>query len=274
MIIPDFIAKKGLRILQFNQEVGVGSHLQAGARAERIASPITRALGTKRGLMMARVAKILFRGNIEALLNYAAIRPYALMEAVRIVLGDNPEHKTIVDPAAGYSPDFYWLAQEYPDTSFVEFDIHEVIEFKRAAFYPHGIPSNLRLRPIDLSRQELHQVQTERVDAMVILGAYVSHKDFQDALTYLDYMIQDKGYLIIPFPYKPGIDNFTDNSFIFTKLVSTPAGALNKASDLEKIFEGTNFSLQQTIKLSDFAEREGRATPADIELIAIVQHHE
>ena len=272
MFIPSNIEEKGLQTLQFNQEVGVGSHLQAAARAERIDSPITKALGTRRGKMLARMMKLLFRGNMDKLMDYAAIRPYAIMEAIRIALGDYPENKTVIDPAAGYSPELYWLAHEYPDTDFVELDIHEVIEAKRAAFYPHGIPENLRLRPVDLSRQKLHQVQPEPVDVMVVLAAYVSHIDFRSALAYLSYFIPHGGYLIVPFPYLPGVDHFTDNSYIFSKLVSTPAGILTDESDLDKIFKGSNFTLCQTIKLSDFAEREGRPVPADIELIAIAQH--
>ena len=273
MNIPEDIAKRGLRLLQFNQKAGLGSHLQAGARAELIASPITKALGTRQGQMLAKTMRFLFRGNIDALLNYATIRPYAIMEAIRLCLGDNADNKVVLDPAAGYSPEFFWLAQEYPQTQFTEVDIHEVIEFKRAAFYPHGIPSNLRLRPVDLTRQGLHRVQKRRVDVMVVLGAYVSHTNFRDALAYLDYFIQGDGFLIVPFPYAPGIDYFTDNSFIFTRLVATPVGALKGESDLNTIFEGTNFMLKQTIKLSDFARKEARAIPADIELIAIAQRN-
>lgn len=271
MFIPEDIAANGLRTLQITQAAGVGSQLQAGIRAEMIDSPITKALRTGLGLMIARTMKILFRGDVKPVLNYAAIRPYAMMEAIRIALGNNAENKVILDPAGGYSPQFYWLAQEFTEAHFVEVDVHEVIEYKRKALYDFGIPSNLRLRPLDMTRTELHKIQSELVDVMVVLGAYVTHDEFRKLLLYLEYLVRDPGYLIVPFPYEPGIDNFTQNSFAFSKMIATPVGSVKSLSDVEALFEGTAFQLQEVIKLSDFAREQGKAIPADIEVIAIVK---
>src|SRR5690606_24303028 len=116
MSIPDEIYEKGIRALHFNQEVGIGSHLQAGARAQLIDTPLTKALSSRRGRMLARTMQYLFRGNIDALMNYAIMRPYAVMEAIKIALGKTPEHKIVVDPAAGLSPVLYWMAQRFPET--------------------------------------------------------------------------------------------------------------------------------------------------------------
>ena len=75
----------------------------------------------------------------------------------------------------------------------------------------------------------------------------------------------------MPFPYEPGIDNFTENSFAFSKIVSTPIGAVRAISDLEALFEGSAFKLQDLVKMSDYAREQGKAIPADIEIIAIAR---
>ena len=127
------------------------------------------------------------------------------------------------------------------------------------------------MRPVDLKLQRLHEAQTKTVDVLVTVGAYITHDEFRDLLKYLAYLIAAEGYLIVPFPYAPGIDNFTDNSFVFSNIITTPKGAIHNRDDIATIFKDTDFELTQTIKLSDLAKDLRKPMPADIEMIALAR---
>lgn len=272
MVKPFYVDTTGAWVPGYNQSQGVGSQLQAGARAELISSSVTKALSSFGGRIAAQTMQFMFRGNVQAVLNYVAFRPYAMMDAIRFALGDSKENKIVLNPAGGYSPICYWLAKEFPDTKFIEVDIAKTIDFKRKALEPFGIPENLSLRAIDLSENNLHDVQEEEVDIIFASGAYVSRKDYRDMLGYLKNVVKDDGYVIATFPDKSGIENFVENSTVFTRIAGNPKGAIENASDLQGIFRGTDFGIEKIIKLSELAQKYDKPGPANIEIIAVAKH--
>ncbi|MGJ3239361.1 MAG: hypothetical protein ACFE0Q_11695 [Anaerolineae bacterium] len=271
MVEPFYIDTSGAWVLGHNQQQGAGSHLQAGARAELIPSPITRALSTFGGRIAAQTMQYMFRGSVEPLLNYVAFRPYALMEAIRFALGEHPRDKIVLDPASGYSPVYYWLAQQLPHTQFIEMDQEKMIDGKHKALDPFGIAQNLGFHAVDLSTTPLHTVQSNPVDVMVLLGAYVDHGAYADLLRYVPHLLKQDGYIVSIFPNKEGIENFQENSAIFSRIVSEPRGAVNDLSEIITLFKESEFKLKRVISLSELADKHHKPVPADVELIAIAR---
>jgi hypothetical protein len=261
---------KGAWVLGHNQQQS-GSELQAGARADLIPSPITKALSSFKGRVAAKTMRLMFSGQLEPLLNYAALRPYAEMEAIRMALGDNPANKLVLDPAAGFAPQFFWLAQELSETRFLELDRLTSIEEKRYLLHPFGIPENLRLKAADLSTIPLHEVLNERVDAVLSIGAYVKHRDYGAMLEYLKRVLKHDGKVIGSFPFAPGVENLSQNSALFRRVAGSPEGIVYSEAQLKTIFENAGYELEAILKFSDLAKKWDKPMPADIEIIAIAR---
>jgi|GEM_PF-2499308 len=271
MVKPFYVDTTGAWVLGYNQQHSAGSQLQAGARAELIQSPITDALSTFGGRIAARTMQYMYRGNVRSLLNYAAIRPYAIMEAIKVALGDSKRDKVVLNPCGGYSPVFYWLAQEFKNVQFIEMDVEKVIREKKQAFQNFGIPSNLTLQAVDLGEHNLHDIQTERVDVLLTIGAYVTHPDFRDMLRYAMNVLKENGAVVASFPNKSGVENYLENSTVFSRIVTQPKGAVADESELPLVFRDTGLSLRHTIKLSELAKKYDKPEPADIEVVAIAR---
>ncbi|MGB7341114.1 MAG: hypothetical protein WBC91_19615 [Phototrophicaceae bacterium] len=271
MVKPFYVDTTGAWVLGHNQTQAASSHLQAGARSELIPSPITKALSTFGGRIAAQTMQYMFKGNVQSLLNYAAFRPYAMMEAIRQALGDNKDGKIVLDPASGFSPIYYWLANEMPETTFIEIDTPKMIADKKSALSKFHRPKNLSLRPANLSDVHLHSLSDNRVDVLVVTGAFVSHVDYRDMLKYVTSIVKDDGYIIAPFPYTVGIENFMENAAVFGRIVTAPIGAISTPDELSLIFNASDFTVTHTLKLSELAERYHKPRPMDVELIAIAQ---
>lgn len=271
MVQPFYIDTTGAWVLGHNQKYGAGSILQAGARAELIPSPITQALSTFGGRVASQTMQYMFKGNLRAMLNYVALRPYALKFAIEQALGQDADEKIVLDPAGGHSPVFYWLAEENRNTHFIEMDTTKVIDNKKRVLKPLGIPSNLHLQNVDLMEQNLHEVQPVLVDVIVTLGAYVNHSDYRAMLRYLQNTLTPNGNIIVSFPYSRGIENFQENGSVFSRIVTTPKGVIKDEKDIYTIFKDTDFTVTEIIKLSDLAKAQNKPIPADIEIFAIAQ---
>src|SRR5690606_19965244 len=122
---------------------------------------------------------------------------------------------------------FYSLAQKYESTHFIEMDIPKLINNKIRALTPLGIPNNLHLRAADLQEENLHKIQPVLVDVMVTIGAYVNHSDYRAMLSYIQHILNPDGYIIASFPYRQGIENFQENSAVFSRIVTTPKGVVD-----------------------------------------------
>lgn len=271
MVKPFYVDTTGAWVPGHNQTKSAGSQLQAGARADLIPSPVTKALSSFGGRIAAQTMQFMFRGNVQAVLNYTAFRPYAMMEAVKLALGDSKQGKIVLNPAGGYSPACYWLAQEMPEVQFIEMDVAKTIDFKKNVLEPFSIPDNLELRAVDLTQNNLHDVQQEKVDVIIVSGAYVSHKEYQDMLGYIKNILKKDACVIGSFPDKSGIENFLENSTVFTRIVANPRGAIDNEDGLSAIFKGTDFGVEAVVKLSELAKQQKKPIPADIEVIAIAR---
>lgn len=263
----------GSWVLSYNQQQNKGSELQAGIRAEMIDSPLTRALSTFRGRISVRTAKLMFFGSIAPILNYSAIRPFAAMQAIRLALQDiGAQGATVVDPAAGYSTAFYWLAEEFPQTQFIEIDTEAVIKDKEHMLRGFTMPENLTLRVGDLSNRSLEEIVTHQIDVLVGIGAYVSHEQYLNFLSYSESLLNPGGYVVAAFPYLPGIENFQSNKSLFTRLVNTPKGVIRDVDQLQALFAKSHFDLKHVIQLSDYAAAKNEPIPADVEIFAVARH--
>lgn len=259
----------GTWVLGYNQQQR-GSELQAGARAQLIPSPLTHALSSLQGRMAARTMNMLFVGHLINVLNYAGFRPYAMMEAVRIALrGLNEPRPLVVDPMAGYSPQFIWLAEEMPDVEFLEIDHPDVINDKRERLKGFDLPPNFRMQGADLSKYALHDVLARRPSVVLALGTYVSHADYQQLLGYLKHVLVDEGRVIGAFPYARGIENLQTNSRIFARFAGNPVGMAEDKRQVAEIFQNSGYQVNVVYHFAEMAKQLNKPEPADIELLAI-----
>ncbi|MEM9955706.1 MAG: hypothetical protein AAF846_29170 [Chloroflexota bacterium] len=271
MVQPFYVDTTGAWVLGHNQQQHAGTHLHAGARADLIPAPITKALSTFGGRIAAQTMQYMFRGDNKLLLNYVALRPYAMMEAIKIALGTEPEGKVVLNPASGFSPIYYWLAREIPQATFIELDTPKMISDKQTALKEFDLPDNLKLIPSDLNEVNLHTAYDKPIDVIVVSGAYVTHKDYRDMLKYITSILADDGYVIATFPFAPGVENFVENSAVFARIVSNPVGVLNSETELKAIFKDTDFTPTRTLILSELANKYNKPKPMDAEVIVIAQ---
>ncbi|MEO1646119.1 MAG: hypothetical protein AAFR67_13095, partial [Chloroflexota bacterium] len=252
----------GADVFGVTQQQGSGSQLQAGARAQFIDSPITRALSTLRGRVAAQTVEFMFRGQVTPLINYAVLRPFAMQYAIKQALRQSASGKHVVDPAGGYSPVFYWLAETFPATTFTELDTVATITQKQNALASFDMPDNLHLQVADLTQTPIHTVLSAKPDVILALGAYVSHTAYRQLLHYLSNTLNQGAMVVGAFPFLPGIENFRQNSTIFSKIVAEPLGVVSSIQTLEGIFADTPFELCDVYRLTDLARMLDKPLPA------------
>jgi len=249
-----------------------GSELHAGARAELLPSPLTRSLATWRGQLMARTMRLM--GVEHGILNYAAFRPYAIMEIIRQYVAKIPaKNPVVLDPAAGYGPEHLWLAEELPAVQFIELDHPDVIADKEKRLNRYPIPANLRLIGADLSEQSL-DIALGNIcpDIVIVIAAYVSTADYMNLLRYLPQIMRPNGWVIAPFPYKPGIDNLFVNRLTFQDLVKVgPVGMVDSEAAIHDIMAEVNYRHTQIFTLSTLARQMGKPIPSNVEIMAVAQ---
>ena len=242
-----------------------GSAFQSGIRAVVTPSEITQALSTMQGRIMART--MLATGISEKLFTYSGFRPYAANEVIRRVLPENSTEHIIVDPASGYNPQFYRLAQERPNTQFIEIDRPVTINDKEKRLKAHNIPQNLTFIPADLSETTLDSVLGERkADLIITVAAYVTMTDFEKLLAYLPTVLKDDGIVLTAFPYAQGVENITQTLSLFKRVVTKPIGIVQHADEVINMFERAGYRDIKIHWLSKLAEEMGKPIPADAEL--------
>lgn len=247
-----------------------GSVLQSGGRALLISSKITKALSTMTGRFGAWA--FMAMGINQKFLNYVAFRPYAMNEAVRLSLPEGVENPFVVDPAAGYSPQMIWLAEEMPHVQILELDRHATRADKTKRLRDITLPKNLTMQSADLSTTPLHEVIGERkIDVILANGAYVDAKDFMELLTYLHGVLSDKGAVVAYFPYRPGIKDIAKSQILFERFAGDPKGIVASKEHARALFTQTGYTNIQFYELSQLATKLNKPIPADIEIIAIAK---
>ena len=258
-------------LLSVNQNQGA-SELQSGIRAEYIPSSLTRRLATWKGRAMARTLMLLGVG--EQVFNYMAIRPYALMLAIRQCINaiDHPS-PVVLDPAAGYGPQYIWLADEMPHVQFIEIDHPDVIQEKESMLAGYSLAPGLQLQAVDLSSQNLATALGDiRPHVITAMAAYMTNQQYIEVLKSLSNVLAPDGWVVAPFPNKQGIDNISRSSLIFKRLAkSNPVGMVDNQDAIYTIMEQAGYRNTQLITLSDVACQMDKPIPADIETFAIAQ---
>lgn len=255
------------RVLGHNQKQN-GSVLQAGARALLIPSEITKALCSSQGRIAAQT--IMMMGASEKLLNYAALRPYAIMEVIRRHFPHDVENPVILDPTTGYGPEYIWLAQDYPQAQFIEMDRPDVIRDKVQRLKRFSLPPNLSYEGVDLARIPLHEALDGRqVNMMVVLGTYVHAADFGELLLYLRSVLAPGGIVIAPFPYQVGLSDFVRANIVFGRFTSASAGVVNNSAEVDDIFRRAGYQDISVYTFTELARDLNKPEPYDIELIGV-----
>lgn len=246
------------------------SSLHAGARAILLPSEITRALSTIHGRIAAQTMHNMGIG--PGMVNYAAFRPFGMMEAIRRTMAALPEQAIVVDPAGGYAPQFIWLAEEFPQARFIEMDQPRTAQDKLRRLHALELPRNWEIRSYDLTRTPLHKA-LGRTQPNILLAqpAYVRKQDYLQLLHYLRQVLAPTSAVIAAFPYAPGIENMARDSLMFRRLAGNPIGMVRHTDEIQHTFESARYQNVRLFWLSEMAEQQGKPVPADIEVIAVAE---
>lgn len=256
----------GAWVLGYNQKQG-GSILQAGARALLIPSALIRALSTPQGRIAAQTLTMM--GLSKGIENYAAFRPYAIMEVIRRHLPKEIENPVILDPTTGYGAEYIWLSAEYPEATFIEMDRPDVIRDKLERLRNFTLPSNVIFEGANLNEIPLHKALNGRqVDLIVLLASYVRGDDFVDNLRYLRTFLQTGTVVIAPFPYRLGINELSKANILFRRFATQPTGTVQTLDEIHDIFRRADYHDTTVYTFSQLAEDVGKPIPIDVEVIA------
>lgn len=267
--IPSPLMPPGAWVLGHNQQQGV-STLQAGARALLLPSDLTRALSSIKGRVAAQTLMAL--GGATGVMNYASFRPYATIEIIRRSLPADLVNPTILDPAGGYSPEFFWYAEQFPQVTCLEFDLPEVIRDKQERLKDLQKPDNFIMQGVDLSVTPLHEaLQGRRIDLIILVAAYVPSEQFVELLKYLRSFLAPGTLVLTWFTYKPGVATMARNSILLRRFAIEPVGAVEKFSRVQEIFEQAEYQEPVLYKLSELAKEMGKPVTPDIEVIGVAR---
>ncbi len=203
------------------------SAFMAGARAILIKKPVTKALATTYGRMLARTLGYL--GVDERVMNYVRFRPYGMMERVRrAVKGiDNP---VLIDPFHGYAPHWVWLAQEMPQLKVIAFDLPDIIQDiqKRLNGIKHfTMPPNIHWIGTNLGEHPIHEhLHGEKADAIVAVGSYIPYSDYRILLDYLKTQVKPGGAILGVFPWEPAVHELSALNNNMTRIFAKQVGKL------------------------------------------------
>ena len=263
---------RGSWVLGHTQQQG-GSILQSGARAEYIPSRITLALSTLYGRMAARAMGTL--DSSKSLINYVTLRPYAINEVIKRTLATIKQRATVVDPAAGYSPQFVWLAKDLPQHDFIEIDRETVILDKIHRIEDAGlaIPENLSLLAGDLKTQTLPDILYDvSADICMANGTYVETSDFGDLLQYLRiHVLKPKGSVLAAFPYEPGIRDLIQQHWMFRRFAGVPRGIIPNIDTAVNTMVDAGYQNIKVYRLTQLAKDLKHPIPNEVEIFVTGQ---
>jgi hypothetical protein len=256
----------GAWVLGFNQKQGA-SVLQAGARALLIHSALIKALSTPQGRIAAQTLQMM--GLSKGIENYAAFRPYAVMEVLRRHMPTDVPNPVVLDPATGYGAEYIWLAAEYPDTTFIEMDRPDVIQDKVQRLKAFKLPSNVIFEGVNLNTLPLHQaMKGRRVDLAVVLATYAKKSDFIELLRYFRTFMRKGAVVVAPFPYQLGIIELSRANILFRRFATAPVGTVQSIDEVYEIFRAADYRETSVYRFSELAEAVGKPIPIDVEVIA------
>lgn len=275
MLIDSFIKPEtfltGTWVLGFNQKQN-GSVLQAGTRAVLSDSPLLKALSNSQGRIAAQA--MMMMGIDIRLMNYAALRPHAIMEVIRRMMPSLPsgDQSVILDPCTGYGAEYIWLAEEYPHCTFLEMDRPDIIQQKQKRLKAFKLPQNIQLLSADLQDVTLQSALEGRsVDLIALLPTYVSHTQFIETLKYVRQtgILKPGGVVLAPFTYQIGFADFARASQIFKRFASEPKGTVQTFDQIHEVFATAGYSDTQVFPFTELAVDLGKPTPFDLEVVSV-----
>lgn len=249
-----------------------GSELQAGARAELMKTPLTKALVSLRGRMIARILFSLHPP--EPFLNYVKIRSHALAHVMKSSLIPQTAG-LLVDLHAGYSPMGVMLAEDLSRHRILEIDMPEVIHDKQQRLHnAHDltVPANLEFEAADLTKEDLGIVLRRRkMDVVLMNGAYLRPEHFVIALKYVMEHLAEDGAIVCTFPWQDGIEQVQNLGRIFRSQVGNAPGIVGSDDEIRTLFSHANLNAAGVCHLTDIAEQLDHPLPINIEVIAVAR---
>lgn len=259
-------------LLGRTQEQG-GSELQAGFRADFIPSPVTQALSTMRGRMIARTMS--FMVSAPGARHFIASRIPMIKQAIIQSIPPDVPHPLIVNTAAGYSPLGIWLAEALPHAEVVEIDLPEVMTRRQMRLKKAGItlPANLKSITADLGTIPLLDVLDGRNPHVIDwTGAYSPPDEMIRLTDYFRSILHEDGACVIYIPWQKGVDAVRAGTRFFKNQVGDTPGIVSTQAEIVDRLTQAGYSHVEVLMPSEFAPRIGLADEVlDIEVLAVAR---
>ncbi|GAB4515794.1 MAG: hypothetical protein OHK0046_19780 [Anaerolineae bacterium] len=275
-MFPQTIPVPDSMLLGITQEQS-GSELQAGARAELLPSPLTNALSSVRGRIVART--MLFLVNEPLLVNFTKARIPVLQAAIKRHLPKDKPQLTMVTVGVGFSPLGIWLAEENPNLRVIECDLPEVIRKRKARLRRAPdvhLPLNVQEVGIDFRKSSVDRVLAgARADVFDFTGAYFTHAQLENVARYLYMLLDERGFCSCYLPWQPGLDRVREAGRFFRNQVGEFPGIVGSEDTIQRIFHAAGFQEVNVLYPSVVGRELGLETPIlDAEVIVIARRME
>lgn len=246
------------------------SELQAGARAELIDSPVTKALAGVRGRLLALM--LFGRRPPEELKNYITLRIPAISYVLKQALPSGVKHPLVVEFHAAFSPLGIFLTKEIPHIDYWEIDIPEVIKEKKQRLKNAGelvsVPPNLVFKPVDLGDTRLSYVfGSRKADIITVSGAYTPPDQFAKFLVFARQHLSNQGAVVVTLPWEAGINAVASLKRFYLSQIGNSYNNMKSDEAIKTLFIEAGYSDIQISHLSTIAKTLGQAEPIELEVI-------
>lgn len=257
----------GSSLLGRNQQQGA-SELQAGARAELMPSPLTRALSSPRGRLIYQTTKFLIKH--DGFRNYIAVRIPLAKQIIQGAIPFQHTHPLIVELDVGFSPLSILLAQDLPNAKVIELDTAEVIQKRHERLQGAPIPQNLESIKADLTKISLlDALNGRKPDIIQFTGAYYTHDELLEILNYFQSILNVGGSLAIYLPWQPAQQEIRTAVRFFKRQIGNYPGMVKNEQEIHTLFSRSNFKSHTLIVPSKYAYQQ---KPLDVEVMVLAKN--
>ncbi|GAB4275298.1 MAG: hypothetical protein Kow0080_24580 [Candidatus Promineifilaceae bacterium] len=238
-----------------------GAEVIAGLRAQLIPSPVTKTLSTFTGRMFAQ---ILMGMENRAAVNFVIARYLGFKEFVRQALEALTavtNNITVVDLAAGFNPRNFDLAQEWPNVTFIEIDLPDVVAEKEKRLqkaYSLVLPSNIQWLSADLGVDPLHKIlENQQVHVVTAegLNAYFTPAEVTQIAANIRPNLVPGGWYVSDIPWKTGMDKIAESARFFSRQAGEFKCILNDKEEAAALMQNAGYDPVDVMHFSELPFR-------------------
>jgi hypothetical protein len=251
-----------------------GSELQAGLRAELDPTPVTMALSSMRGRVVAQTMSYIV--HHQGARHFSASRIKLLHAVMLQELSSAIQHPITLTIATGFSPLCLMLAESLPQGKIIEIDLPDVIRKRRTRLRRANditIPENIVTYDSDLKSIPLTDILgDDRPHIMDFTSAYYPQDEMIRLAAYLHSILQPGGVLVTYTPYAPGVDAVRSATRFFKNQIGDLPGMVSNTAEAVAVYQKAGFETVEVKLPSVLAEEIDLPRPMlDIEILVIAR---